>query len=104
MDNPHEHLDRDCVVTRDFMLKHNPETLGTKPSLFLTNTNTGRRPLFVEGWTIRTNIKETGEDHFLYPLITLPKLLKEGEYTVENTEDLSLLDDGTKRIYAWDST
>ena len=96
--------DRDCVLTRTYMIEHRPEIVCRKPSLFLKITNTGRRPIFVEGWTIRTNIKKTGEDHFIYPLITLPKMLKEGEYTVEKTDDLSLLDDGAKRIYVWDST
>jgi hypothetical protein len=96
--------DRDCVVTRAYMIEHRPEIVGRMPSLFLTITNTGRRPLFVEGWTIRTSIKKTGDDHFLYPLFTLPKMLKEGEYTIEKTDDLSLLDDGAKRIYVWDST
>jgi hypothetical protein len=47
--------------------------------------------------------KKTGNDNFVYKLTTLPKALKEGENAVEQTGDLSLLVDGAKRIYAWDS-
>jgi hypothetical protein len=75
-----------------------------KPSLFLTITNTGRRPVVVQGWAIRTDARKTGSENFLYPLTILPKALKEGEYAVEHTIDLSLLADGAKRIYAWDPT
>jgi hypothetical protein len=33
----------------------------------------------------------------------LPRALKEGEYVVERTGDLSLLVEGAKKIYVWDS-
>lgn len=96
---------RNNIVSSALALEKWPDRFRiAKPSLFLTITNTGRRPVVVQGWAIRTDIRKTGNENFLYPLAILPKALKEGEYAVEHTIDLSLLADGARRIYAWDST
>jgi hypothetical protein len=92
------------IVAHGFALEKWPEQFkGSSPELFLTITNVGKRPIVVQGWAIQTDRKKTGNDNFLYKLTALPKALKEGEYAVERTSDLSLLVDGAKRIYAWDS-
>ena len=92
------------IVAHAFALEKWPEQFkGSSPELFLTITNIGRRPVVVQGWAIQTDRKKTGNDKFLYKLTVLPKALKEWESAVERTGDLSLLVDGAKRIYAWDS-
>jgi hypothetical protein len=92
------------IVAHAFALEKWPEQFkSSSPELFLTITNVGRRPVVVQGWAIITDRKKTGNDYFRYKLTVLPKALKEGEYAVERTVDLSLLVDGAKRIYAWDS-
>jgi hypothetical protein len=93
------------IISHAFAIDEWPDKFKNKPpSLFLTITNIRRRPVIVENWTIRTDRRKTGKDHFIYPLTTLPKALKEGEYVVEHTDDLSLLVEGAKKIYAWDTT
>ncbi len=95
---------RNYIATREFLLDRRPDIFqNARPSLFLTITNTGRRPVLVEGWAIRTDIKKTGNENSIFPLTTLPKMLREGEYAVEQTDDLSLLRTGARGIYAWDS-
>lgn len=92
------------IVAHAFALEKWPEQFkGSSPELFLTITNVGKRPVVVQGWAIQTDRKKTRNDNFVYKPTTLPKALKEGEYAVERTGDLSLLMDGAKRIYAWDS-
>ncbi|MGD0829834.1 MAG: hypothetical protein ABR907_02745 [Terracidiphilus sp.] len=92
------------IVAHAFALEKWPEQFkNSSPELLLTITNVGRRPVVVQGWAIQTDSKKTGHDKFLYKLTILPKTLKEGEYAVERTGDLSLLVDGAKRTYAWDS-
>jgi hypothetical protein len=49
-------------------------------------------------------VRKVHTSDFIYRLTVLPKALKEAEYAVEQTSDLSLLVDGAKGIYAWDST
>lgn len=93
------------TVSHAFALKTWPERFkGTSPELFLTITNVGKRPVVVQGWAIQADRQKAGSDNFLYPFTALPKSLKEGEYAVERTGDLSLLVNGAKKIYAWDSS
>ena len=92
------------IVSHAFALQKWPEQFrNSSPELFLTITNVGRRPVVVQGWAIRADSKKTGNDNFIYPFTVLPAILKEGEYVVERTGYLSLLVDGGKCIYAWDS-
>ncbi|WP_263355305.1 hypothetical protein [Acidicapsa acidisoli] len=93
------------IISSSFAVERWPERFRDKaPSLFLTITNIGKRPVIVESWAIRTDRRKTGNDNFIFPLTVLPKALKEGEYAVEHTNDLSLLKDGATKIYAWDTT
>ena len=97
--------DRTNIISHAFAIEKWPDRFkNASPSLFLTITNIGRRPVIIENWAIHTDRKKTGEDHFIYPLRSLPKALKEGEYAVEHTDDLSLLADDAKKIFAWDTT
>jgi hypothetical protein len=97
--------DRTTIFSHGFAIEEWPDKFrNAAPSIFLTITNTGRRSVTVENWAICTDRKKTGKDNFLYPLTVLPKALKEGEYAVEYTNDLSLLTDGATKIYAWDTT
>lgn len=98
------HSIKNGVISHAFAIEEWPEKFkNIAPSLYLTITNVGRRVVIVQNWTIRTDRSKTGKDHYFYPLFALPKALKEGEYVVEHTDDLSLLLDGAKQIYAWDS-
>ena len=72
--------DRTNIISHAFAIEKWPDRFkNASPSLFLTITNIGRRPV-------------------------IPKALKEGEYAVEHTDDLSLLADDAKKIFAWDTT
>jgi len=92
------------LISHKFFIQKWPEKVGDfNLGLFLTITNVGRRPVIVEGWAIGTDRKKTGNDNFIYQLTVLPKKLDEAQYAVEHTDDLSLIADGAKRIYVWDT-
>ncbi len=74
------------------------------PNFILTVTNTGRRPVLVLNRAIKSDKKKSGHDHFVYMPRSLPKMLKEGEFATEYTEDLSILDERTKQVFVWDTT
>lgn len=98
------HSVKNAIVAHAFAAEQWPDTFnGLSPSLFLTMTNIGRRTVILQGWAIRTDRRRTGKENFTYPLDVLPLTLKEGEYAVEHTDDLSLLIDGATKIYAWDT-
>jgi hypothetical protein len=72
--------------------------------LVITVTNVGKRPLLVKGWG---GMKRKGASEPRGILIVprgLPRMLKESEYHIEWTPDLTVLDEDTERIYAWDSS
>src|SRR5208283_2398469 len=98
------YLVKNAIISHAFALEEWPDKFkDVAPSLYLTITNVGRQPVIVQNWAIRTDRTRTGKDNFIYPLTVLPKALKEGEYVIEHTDDLSLLVDGATKIYAWDS-
>lgn len=62
-------------------------------------TNVGRRPVNVThiGGAIQEN------EHFMLNIRTLPRTLQPGEYIVESSSDLSILDQRPKALWAIDS-
>ena len=76
-----------------------------KEYLVVTITNIGRRPLLVKGWGWEEKKKEKGKRKGgVFIPHGLPRMLREGEYHIELTEDLSVLSSDLKKIYVWDST
>ena len=71
--------------------------------LIITITNIGRRPVLVKGWggMKKKNVKGA-RGLFVVPR-GLPRMLKEGEYHTEFTDDLSILSPDLEKIYVWDS-
>jgi ABC-type antimicrobial peptide transport system permease subunit len=67
--------------------------------LVISITNVGRRPVLVKGWggMLKNN------QGFFVPSRKLPQMLKEGEYLLDYTSDLSILSQNLKTIYVWDS-
>jgi hypothetical protein len=82
---------------------HGIGTLPAKPpkgtQFLITVTNIGRRPIMVQGigFVISKN------DQGALVAVGLPKMLKEGEYHMEWTDDFEMLSEKVKNIFAWDS-
>lgn len=75
-----------------------------KEYLIVTITNIGRRPLLVQQWAAEEKKKVKGKRRVSYFVpYSLPRMLREGEYCIERTEDLSILSSNLKRIFVWDS-
>jgi hypothetical protein len=92
------------IVSREYMLKLQPSLVNdTSPSFFLTITNTGRRPVLVEGWAIRADRKKLDMTIFCTSQLRFQNCSTEGEYAIERTDDTQLLANGAKSIYAWDT-
>lgn len=77
-----------------------------KKYFYVVMTNIGRRPIFVcrYGALLKKKKGEKGKPATLIVARKLPKMLKEQEYHIEYTEDLSLFSRNIKNIYAGDST
>jgi len=72
--------------------------------LVITITNIGCRPVLVKGWGgMKKKSTKGARGLFIVPR-DLPRMLKEGEYHIEFTEDLSILSPELEKIYVWDST
>jgi hypothetical protein len=103
--HPTESRGQVTLVSHEFAIQTWPDRfVGARPKVFVTITNVGKRPVIAQGWAIRVDRKKTGNDNFIYPLSVLPKVLKEGEYAVESTDDLPIMTDCATGIFAWDST
>ena len=75
-----------------------------KNYLVITITNIGRRPILVKGWGgMKKKAVKGARGIFIVPQ-GLPRMLKEGEYHTEFTEDLTILSPELEKIYVWDST
>ena len=71
-----------------------------KSKLVYHVTNTGRRPILV------THIggAYAKDHHFMLPTrVSMPKMLQPGEYILEYSEDLSILDEKPNELWAIDS-
>ncbi len=78
----------------------NPE----ERKLVVTITNIGRRPIRITGWGA-TKKKQAIDKRCLFILGRhLPVTLKEGDEVVEINDDLTLLSEDIKTLYAIDST
>jgi len=77
-----------------------------KKYFYVVMTNIGRRPILVSryGALLKKKKGEKGNPATLIIARNLPKMLKEGEYHIEFTEDLSLFSRNIKNIFAGDST
>jgi hypothetical protein len=84
--------------------KLQPQTSKITPLISISFTNTGKRSINVLGWAIKVKKQSDGNDHFVYKHINLPKLLQEGQYTNESTDDIDFIYEHALSIYAWDST
>lgn len=75
-----------------------------KDYLVITITNIGRRPVLVKsrGGMKKKNVKGA-RGMYIIPH-GLPRMLKEGEYHMEFTEDLSIISPELEKIHVWDST
>jgi len=73
---------------------------------YVTMTNVGRRPVFITGWgALRKKKKsEKGKPGIFITARNLPKMLKESEYNIEYTEDLTVFERNITRVQVWDST
>ncbi|HYB61419.1 MAG TPA: hypothetical protein VEH50_08065 [Methylomirabilota bacterium] len=67
-------------------------------------TNIGRRPVQWMGWGAKLRKAKDGKSSFVMIPHMLPRVLKEGDWHSEYTDDLSLVDDNTKKITIWDSS
>ena len=74
-----------------------------KDYLVVTITNVGRRPVLVKGWGGMKKRHVKGKRGILIVPRGLPRMLEEGEYHLEFTEDLSMLSSDIQKIYVWDS-
>jgi hypothetical protein len=75
-----------------------------RPYFFITMTNIGRRPIMVKGWGCYFR-KHPSDNMSAKMMIAkgLPRMLKEGEYHIEYTEDFSILESNVIEIHVWDS-
>ena len=74
---------------------------------YVTVTNIRRRPVFITGWgALRKKKKgEKGKPGIIIISPKLPKMLKDGDYEILHTEDLSIFScNELTRIQVWDST
>jgi len=77
-----------------------------KEYLVVTITNIGRRPVLVKSWGGMEKKKKDAKNArgiFIVPQ-GLPRMLKEGEYHTEFTDDLTILSPELEKICVWDST
>jgi len=91
---------------RDFAVKHNLPVEGASNQIFLvvTAANVGRRPVMVKGWGGEWHSPVKGKKGFTVIGRDLPKMLKEGEYHFEYTDELRALSENVKTLYVWDSS
>lgn len=69
-----------------------------KEYLVVTITNIGRRPLLVQQCVAEEKKKVKGKRRLSYFIpYVLPRILREGEYCIERTEDLSILSSNLKK-------
>jgi hypothetical protein len=75
-----------------------------KDYLVITITNIGRRPVLVKSWGGMKKKNVKGARGIFITSRGLPRMLKEGEYHMEFTEDLSIIFPELEKIHVWDST
>jgi len=77
----------------------------TTKVFYLTMTNISRRPLYITGWGVYRKRREgkRGKKGLCIPSPDLPKMLKEGDYNIVYTEDLSIFSYKLIRVHVWDS-
>ena len=76
-----------------------------KKVFYSTMTNVGRRPVYITGWGLlikrsKGEIKKRGR---IIMGRNIPMMLKDGEYNLEYTEDLSTFSDELITVQVWDS-
>ena len=74
-----------------------------KDYLIVTITNVGRRPILVKGWGARRKKKAPGPRWLFVVARGLPRMLPEGDYHTEFTDDLANLASDIEDICVWDS-
>jgi len=78
----------------------------TKRKVFyVTMTNVGRRPVFITGWSVLIKKKKTekGKPGIFIAPRNLPKMLKESDYNIEYTDDLTVFKHNITGVQVWDS-
>ena len=74
-----------------------------RDQIVTTITNVGRRPVMVMGYGGKSRKEGGAQESWLFVWRTLPKMLSEGEYTVELSHETNVVEDLTD-LLAWDST
>ena len=91
---------------RAFAIAHNlpVEGVSNQAYVVISMTNVGRRPAMVKGWGGRYRNPVNGKRAFTIIGIDLPKMLKEGEYHFEYTDNFNAVGENVKSLYVWDSS
>jgi hypothetical protein len=72
--------------------------------IVISVTNVGRRPVMIKGWGGRWCNPINGKRMFTIIGRDLPKMLSEGEYHLEYTDDFKVTGKNVKDLYVWDSS
>jgi len=91
---------------RDFAVKHDLPIQGATNEIFLvvSMTNIGRRPVMIKSWGGKWRVPVKGKRGFTVVNRNLPKMLTEGQYHLEYTNDLTAVGENVKTLYVWDSS
>jgi hypothetical protein len=91
---------------RIFAVKHNLPIEGATKQVFLvvSVTNVGRRPTLVKSLGGEYKNPVNRKKHFVVIARNLPKMLGEGEYILEFTDELKAAGENVKALCVWDSS
>jgi hypothetical protein len=89
-----------------YSLKHDLPVAGASEQLYVvvTAVNAGRRPVMFKGWGGTWYKPVNGKKTFIVVGIDVPKMLKEGEFHSEFTNEIVERIDNLKKLYVWDAT
>lgn len=94
------HAGRTFVVAPSLVADSNPTVFG-----HMDITNTGRRPIYVEGVAGKWKTPVNNKDGFvIIPENHLPQQLSEGQSTYQLVPELDTFSDNLRSLYAYDST
>jgi len=89
-----------------YSLKHDLPVAGASEQLFvvITAMNTGRRPVMFKSWGGSWHKPVNGRNTFIIVGIDVPKMLKEGEFHAEYTNEIVGRIDNLKELCVWDAS
>jgi len=91
---------------KPYSVKHDlpVEGASAQPYVVITAISTGRRPVMLKGWGGHWHKPVNGKRTFVVVGRDLPKMLKEGEFHSEYTNELVSSIDNLKNLCVWDAS